>query len=69
MNDFDRYLERQLRRMLDPVVATPAPRRMGPRVAAGRPILTVAAPIDRAAEAIPVVEPVPGAFQASAPPL
>ena len=69
MNDFDEYLETELRHMLDPVVATPAPRRTGPRVTVRRPILAVEAPIEVAAEAIPVVEPVPLAIQASAPPL
>jgi hypothetical protein len=29
MDDFDRYLEQELSRVLDPVVSTPAPRRSG----------------------------------------
>ena len=51
MNDFDRFLELELREMLDPVVATAAPRR---RVN-GSPLLTIVPP---EVEAIVVVEPV-----------
>jgi hypothetical protein len=58
MNDFDQFLELQLRHMLDPVVATSAPARRSRRTKARRPILAVEAPIDLAVEAIPVVEPV-----------
>jgi hypothetical protein len=43
MNDFDRFLEIELREMLDPVVATQPPRRGG-RKNASRPVLTVVAP-------------------------
>jgi hypothetical protein len=51
MNDFDRFLERDLRRMLDPVAAVqPPPRR---QLAERTPVLTVVPP---AAE--PVAEPV-----------
>lgn len=69
MNDFDEYLETQLRHMLDPVVATPAPRRPGRRITPRRPILAIEAPIDLAVDAIPVVEPVAVAIPAAAPPL
>jgi hypothetical protein len=57
MNDFDRLLDVQLRHMLDPVVATPAPPRRGRHPRAGRPILAVIASIELPSEAIPV-EPV-----------
>ena len=40
MNDFDRFLETQLRRMLDPVVATQPPGR-GRRREAGEPVIVV----------------------------
>ena len=56
MNDFDRFLEFQLRRMLDPVAATPPPVRKGRHKRSREPILSVG--IELAAEAIPVVEPV-----------
>lgn len=51
MNDFDRFLEFELRRMLDPVVASGAPRRIRTK-SSGSPCLTVVA------EALPAVEPV-----------
>jgi hypothetical protein len=55
MNDFDKLLEVQLRRMLDPVVATPAPpRRSRPRKTR-QPILAIEASIEL--ETMPVVEP------------
>ena len=69
MNDFDQYLETQLRDMLDPVVATPAPRRAGKRATARRPILAIEAPIEFVVEAIPVIEPVAVAAPAAAPQL
>jgi hypothetical protein len=53
MNDFDRFLETQLRRMLDPVVATQPPAR-GRRQKAPEPILAVEPP-----EQVPPVEAVP----------
>jgi hypothetical protein len=58
MNDFDRFLDLQLRRMLDPVVGTPAPPRRSWRPRAGQPIVTVEAPVELAHEAITVVEPI-----------
>ena len=58
MNDFDRFLEFELRQMLDPVVASGTPRRRSRRKGTnGHPLLTVVkAPFDLAVEA--VVEPV-----------
>ena len=58
MNDFDRYLESGLRQMLDPVVASGAPRRRR-RSGSGLPLLAVVkAPVELVAEVLPVVEPV-----------
>ena len=58
MNDFDRYLERGLRQMLDPVVMSGAPRRRR-RTDSGMPLLAVVmAPIELVAEVLPAVEPV-----------
>jgi hypothetical protein len=64
MDDFDRFLDLQLRRMLDPVVATPAPPRRSRPPKARKPILAVKASIVTGAfgaavpEAVPAVEPV-----------
>jgi hypothetical protein len=58
MNDFDKFLDLQLRQMLDPVVATPAPPRGSRRPRGRQPILAVEASIELASEAIPVGEPV-----------
>jgi hypothetical protein len=58
MNDFDGYLEFELRQLLDPVVVTRAPRR-GSRKSAGSPFLAVvSASIEVVADAMPAVEPV-----------
>ena len=67
MNDFDRFLELQLRNMLDPVAATPPPDRRGRHERA--PILAVEPPIGFVpmgivprgvvAEVIPASEPLP----------
>ena len=58
MNDFDRILELKLRHLLDPVVARRPPTR-GARRKPHQPILTLErGGIDRAAMAMPVVEPV-----------
>ncbi len=54
MNEFDRFLETQLRRMLDPVVATQPPVR-GRRQKAPELILAVEPPeLVLAVEAVPV---------------
>ena len=54
MNDFDRFLELELREMLDPVVAVQPPRRLG-LAEASRRILTLEIPVaDYASEAVPV---------------
>jgi hypothetical protein len=59
MNDFDRFLESELRHMLDPVVATrPPARKRREEKAPRRPILAVEVPVTPAIEAIPVLEPV-----------
>lgn len=60
MNDFDRFLETQLRQMLDPVTETPAPPFKAHRVRRPRtPLLTVVTvPIELvAAEAAAIGEP------------
>ena len=53
MNDFDRFLEFELRQILDSVVPPPAPRRR--RRIKGSPLLTIVTP---QVEAILAVEPV-----------
>jgi len=58
MNDFDRYLESGLRRMLDPVVASGAPRRRRRTGSGLRWLAVVKAPVELVAEALPAVEPV-----------
>jgi hypothetical protein len=58
MNDFDRFLEFELRQMLDPVVFSGTPRRRTRKKANQRPLLAVVkAPLDLALVA--AVEPVP----------
>ena len=57
MNDFDRFLEFELRQMLDPVIASGTPRRRRRKADNGQPLLAVVkAPFDLAVEA--AVEPV-----------
>jgi hypothetical protein len=57
MNDFDRFLEHNLRRMLDPVVEARPPAR-GRRVGR-KPVVAVIPPaIESAAEPVPVTVPV-----------
>jgi hypothetical protein len=60
MNDFDRLVEFGLRRMLDPVVASPVPprRRGGKRQSAVPFLVVAAAPLELAAESIAIVDPV-----------
>ena len=58
MNDFDGFLEFELRQILDPVVASGTPRRRIRKKANRRPLLAVVkAPLDLAVEV--AVEPVP----------
>jgi hypothetical protein len=58
MNDFDRFIEFELRQMLDPVVTPAAPRRRR-RTGNESPFLAViSAPLEKAVEALPAVEPV-----------
>lgn len=58
MNDFDRYLESELRQLLDPVVDAGAPRRRW-RKDSGLPLLAVVkAPIEHVADVLPVFDPV-----------
>jgi len=58
MNDFEQFLESELRQMLDPVTATPAPARNARRKRTGTPLMVVVtAPIELAAEAVAAVEP------------
>ena len=60
MNDFDRYLESELRRMLDPVVDAGAPSRRRRRNDSGLPLLAVVkAPIEKVAEVLPLIDPAP----------
>jgi hypothetical protein len=56
MNDFDRFLEFELRQLLDPVATSETPRRRRRQGANGQLLTVVRAPFDLAAEA--VVEPV-----------
>jgi hypothetical protein len=56
MNYFDRFLEFELREMLDPLVNPGAPRRRR-RMSTRSPLLkVVSAPIEPAAEVLPAVE-------------
>ena len=57
MNDFDRYLEDELKHMLDPVVARRPPARRGRLDRVDRPVPPPLAVEGLAAEAILVVEP------------
>jgi hypothetical protein len=54
MNDFDKFLELELRHLLDPVVAIVAPARGSRRRRARRPILTVEVPVAELTEVITV---------------
>jgi hypothetical protein len=58
MNDFDRYLEFELRQMLDPVVSPNAPRRRRPKRTESPFLAVISAPLEMAAEVLPAVEPV-----------
>lgn len=54
MNDFDKFLELELRHLLNHVAATKAPARGSRRRRARRPFLTVKVPVVELAEVIPV---------------
>ncbi|TMD17433.1 MAG: hypothetical protein E6I27_14895 [Chloroflexi bacterium] len=57
MNEFDRYLEQNLRHMLDPVVAVQPPVRGGRLKRTRKPILVVKpVALEFVADAIPVAE-------------
>jgi hypothetical protein len=58
MDDFDRFLEVELRKMLDPVVATKAPGRPGRRKAGRSLLALMAGPLQAIPPAEPVVVPV-----------
>lgn len=58
MNDFDRFLEFELRQMLDPVVTPGAPRRRRRKSTRSPLRKVVSTPIELAAEVLPKVEPV-----------
>ena len=55
MNEFDRFLEFELRQMLDPVVSSGAPRR-GKRRKDSPTLVIVSPPKELAVETIPVAE-------------
>ncbi|HEY1420063.1 MAG TPA: hypothetical protein VGG90_05065 [Candidatus Dormibacteraeota bacterium] len=57
MNDFDRLLHIELRQMLDPVVAIPAPPRNRRRRTKGIALRAFASPLELVAGTLPVVEP------------
>ena len=62
MNDFDRFLESELRLMLDQVTETPAPPLKGRRKARTPLLVVLKSPIDLATEVVamePAVIPVP----------
>ena len=59
MNDFDRYLESELRQMLDRVVDAAAPSRRTWQKHSRLPLVAVVkAPIEKMAEVLPVIDPV-----------
>ena len=59
MNDFDRYLESELRQMLDRVVDAAAPSRRTWQKNSRLPLVAVVkAPIEKMAEVLPVIDPV-----------
>lgn len=59
MNDFDRLLQIELQRMLDPVVATPAPTRRGQPVRKRPAFRVLTSGVDLVAGVLPAVEPAP----------
>ena len=58
MNYFDRFLEFELRQMLDPVVKPGAPRRRRRKGTRSPVLKVVSAPIEPAAKVLPAVAPV-----------
>lgn len=69
MNDFDRLLQIELQRMLDPVVATPAPTRKG-QTERKRPALRVlTSGVELVAGVLPAVEPAPVTIPVAVAPL
>ena len=59
MDDFDRQLELELARLLDPIVAAPAPRRRRPGLVVLQPEMTVPVELVPAAVVAPVGPAVP----------
>ncbi|HUZ86677.1 MAG TPA: hypothetical protein VNF26_06950 [Candidatus Baltobacterales bacterium] len=59
MNDFDRLLQIELRQLLDPVVATPAPTRKGQPKRKRFALRALTSQVELMAGAIPTVEPAP----------
>lgn len=58
MDDFERHLDLELQRLLDPIVAIPAPRRR--RSAGGNPLRAIAGGLSSVASEVPVLsEPAP----------
>ena len=58
MDDFERHLDVELQLLLDPIVATPAPRRR--RRAGGNPLRAIAGGLSSVASEVPVLaEPAP----------
>jgi hypothetical protein len=59
MNDFDRLLQIELRQMLDPVVAAPAPTRKGQPNRKRFAIPALTSPVELVAASLPAVEAIP----------
>jgi hypothetical protein len=57
MNDLDRFLEFELRQMLDPVVSARAPRRRRPK-SEGSPFAVISGRFELAADVEPIAVPV-----------
>jgi hypothetical protein len=68
MDDFERHLNLDLQRLLDPIVATPAPRRR--RSGGGNPLRAIAGGLSSVAGEVPVLaEPAPATVPVPAAPL
>jgi hypothetical protein len=59
MNDFDRLLQIELRQLLDPVVAAPAPTRKGQPKRKRFAVLAFTSPVELVAVSLPAVEVAP----------